>query len=89
MSILPYVTVRYMGFLKISLKTEEERIDIVDKSLTLSDLFLLLGNRGGNWAEQFDNVNSLRAAIDGKISKPSTRIYPSNQVVIFLPIAGG
>ncbi|KAF3997026.1 MoaD/ThiS family protein [Glaciimonas immobilis] len=78
-----------MGLLKNVLKTEEEEFLMGDASLTLGDLFRLLGDRGGNWADQFENAKSLRAAINGKISKPSASIYPSNRVAIFLPIAGG
>lgn len=89
MTSLQKVTVRYKGPLRDSLRIEEELVDITDQPFTLRDLFVVLHERGGVWAEQFGNANSLRAAIDGKMSKPSTSISPINQVTIFLPIAGG
>jgi molybdopterin synthase sulfur carrier subunit len=69
-------------------KAEEELIPPPTVK-TVEDLMRWLAGRGDEYAHAFENVKSIRAAIDKTHARPNTAIANAREIAFFPPMTGG
>jgi molybdopterin synthase sulfur carrier subunit len=83
------VTLLYFAWVREQVGLSEEQLDLPEKVLTLADLAMWLGTRGGGYAAAFARPEKLRAALDQVMVPLSTPIGAAREIAFFPPVTGG
>jgi molybdopterin synthase sulfur carrier subunit len=83
------ITVLYFARLRETLGTGSEQIEISEKVTDLDGLRALLVARGGAWARELAQGNTVRAAVNQDVAQGDTRISNGDEIAFFPPVTGG
>ena len=80
---------RFFASLREALGVSEEAITVPVTVKTISDLRLLLIERGNPWAEVLAEGKVLRCALNHHMVEASTPLQDGAEVAFFPPVTGG
>ncbi|MEK6592593.1 MAG: molybdopterin converting factor subunit 1 [Pseudomonadota bacterium] len=83
------ITVLYFARLREALGTGSEQMALPAGVNNLEDLRASLATRGGAWAQELAQGQSIRAAVNQDIAQDDTRVADGDEIAFFPPVTGG
>jgi molybdopterin synthase sulfur carrier subunit len=79
----------YFAWVRERIGKAEEEIAPPDEINTVADLMNWLSGKGENYASAFENIKTLRAALDHTHVKHDAPIANAREIAFFPPMTGG
>jgi molybdopterin synthase sulfur carrier subunit len=79
----------YFAWVRERIGIAEEEIAPPDRILTVADLMTWLKDRGEGYAEAFENMKTIRAAVDRTHVKHDASFANAKEIAFFPPMTGG
>jgi sulfur-carrier protein len=85
------MTVRllYFAWVREKLGRADETITVPTNVTTIGELMAWLATRGENYAEVFNRVGIIRAAVDQTHAQTTQSIAGAREIAFFPPVTGG
>lgn len=83
------VEIRYFAWVRERVGTEAETLDLPEGTQTVSDLLSWLKNRDERFAYAFEDMDTIRVALDQEHSEHDQLIGNAREIAIFPPMTGG
>lgn len=79
----------YFAKVREALGVDREEIDLAGSIQTVADLVGFLKSRGSAWHTAFNELSSIRMAVNQEIVEDDHAIRANDEVAFFPPITGG
>lgn len=79
----------YFSWVRDRMGCSEEAVTPDVKVATIGDLIVWLRGRDDRGAATFADLSRIRAAMDGVMAGPETRLISAREVALFPPVTGG
>ena len=79
----------YFAKVREALGIDREEIDLAGSIQTVADLVEFLKGRGSAWHTTFNELSSIRMAVNQEIVEDDHAIRANDEVAFFPPITGG
>jgi len=79
----------YFAWVRERIGKTEEEISPPERILTVGELIAWLHDRGEGYAAAFENIKTIRAAIDHTHVKHDATIANAREIAFFPPMTGG
>ena len=79
----------YFAWVREAIGHDGERIELPPAAKTVADLIDWLAERGGGYAEAFEDKSRLRAALNQHFVALDTAIGSARELALFPPVTGG